>query len=104
VLPNQYLEVPQLGEWLSAVVELASIWLSLQMNHPVGSHVSPLSEILPADVAMVRTLASMAALVCLEMSGIFCKQGRNITNPEVPHLGEFLIAYCASLTRLAVVT
>ena len=68
------LEVSQLGEWLSAVVELAHVWLGLEMDQSVRSHVSSLGEVLAADVAMVRALASVAALVRLERLAVFSTQ------------------------------
>jgi hypothetical protein len=78
---NSYLEVSQLREWLPTVIELAAVRLGLEMDQSVGSHVPALREVLPADVAMVRALASMTALV----------------SPEVTHLGELLIADIARL-------
>jgi hypothetical protein len=62
---NAHLQVSQLGEELPAVVELASVWLGLEMDQSVGSHVSPLGEVLSTDVAVVWTLTGMAALVRL---------------------------------------
>jgi hypothetical protein len=98
---NAHLQISQLGEWLAAVVELASVWLGLEVDQSVGSHVSTLSEVLAADVAIVWTLTGMAALVRLGFVRHIPQPSGKITHPEVAHLGEILIANIARLRRSA---
>jgi hypothetical protein len=60
-----YLEVAELGELLAAFIKLARKGLDLLMYDLMRSYVSTLRESLAADVTIVRSLASVTALVCL---------------------------------------
>jgi len=62
------LEIPELTEFLPAVIELAGERLCLLMNNLVGSHVAFLRKLLTADVTLVRPFASMASFVSAKVS------------------------------------
>lgn len=59
------LEIPELSKLLAAMIETAKIWLSLLVDDTVGADVSALSESLSTDLAVVRSLTSVAPLMGL---------------------------------------
>jgi len=62
------LEVSELGKLLAAIVELAGKGFDLLVDNLVGAHISALSECLPADVAAVRSLSSVASFMSLQIA------------------------------------
>jgi hypothetical protein len=59
------LEISELSKLLAAMIETAKIWLSLLVDDTVGTDVSALSESLSTDLAVVRSLTSVAPLMGL---------------------------------------
>ena len=60
-----YLEIPQLGEKLGAVIESALVWFGLLVDDPMSADITSLSEFLATDIANKRPVASMASLMGL---------------------------------------
>jgi hypothetical protein len=65
ILELTHLEIAELSELFAAVVESAGKGLQLLMDNFVCSHISSLRKGLAADVAVVRPLASVTALMSL---------------------------------------
>jgi len=60
-----YLEVTKLSELLSTIIKLASKWFDLLMNNLVCADISSLSKCFSTQLALVRPLSSVAALMSL---------------------------------------
>lgn len=60
-----YLKVTKLGKLLPAVLKFADERLGAVMNYPMSTNVASLSEPFAACLALIRSLACMAALVGL---------------------------------------
>jgi hypothetical protein len=61
------LQVTELSELLVAFIKTASERLCCGVNNLMCSYIATLSECLAAELTAIRTLASMATLVCLEV-------------------------------------
>jgi hypothetical protein len=78
------LQVAQLSEMLSTLVQLAGVGFRCRVNDFVSSHISVLGESLAADIAMIRSLACVPSLVSFEVPelaealttvGLFAEEG-----------------------------
>lgn len=65
-----YLQIAQLSELFPTVIKFAGKWLDLLVDDLVGPHIASLCESLAANVATVRTLASVSSLVGLYKSDV----------------------------------
>jgi hypothetical protein len=61
-------EVAQLGELLVTFIQTAFERLELLMNNLVGADIAPLGKRLAANIAAIRALTSVTALVGLEVA------------------------------------
>lgn len=62
------LQIAELSELLVALVETAGERLCCCVNNLVCSYITALSKCLAAQLAAIRTLASVTTLMCLEVS------------------------------------
>jgi len=78
------LQVAQLSEMLSTLVQLAGVRFRSCVNDFVSSHISMLGESLAADIAVVWPLACVSSLVSFEVPelaealtavGLFAEEG-----------------------------
>lgn len=61
-----YLKIPELTEFLPAVIELAGKRLCLIMDNLVGPDIAFLCKIFPAYMTLVGSLARMTAFMSLQ--------------------------------------